>query len=108
MDNFISPTVKILDVPIWGFDLGRFLDIATNAVLNRQKTLFTTINTYSIVMAQKNREFLNHLKTTEVEAKYTGEATYRILIKDPIYEKSSLNKSSIDNGGKIRNLSQSR
>ena len=59
------PTIKILDVPIWGFDLEKFLDIAINAILHRQKTLFTTVNTYSIVVAQKNLKFLNHFKTAD-------------------------------------------
>lgn len=63
MDNFIPPTIEILNVPIWGLSLNEFSEIAVNAILNRQKTLFTTVNTYSIVVAQNNREFLNHFKT---------------------------------------------
>ena len=66
MDNFITPTtIEILEVPICGLSLNEFLDAAINAILHRHKTLFTTVNTYSIVVAQKNPEFLNHFKTAD-------------------------------------------
>jgi N-acetylglucosaminyldiphosphoundecaprenol N-acetyl-beta-D-mannosaminyltransferase len=65
MDNSILPSTEILKVPIWGLSLNAFLDIASNAILNRRKTLFTTVNTYSIVVAQKNQEFLNHFRTVD-------------------------------------------
>jgi N-acetylglucosaminyldiphosphoundecaprenol N-acetyl-beta-D-mannosaminyltransferase len=65
MDNSINPTTEILNIPVCGCDLEEFADIAISAILNRRKTLFTTVNTYSIGVAQKNREFLNHFKTAD-------------------------------------------
>ena len=64
--------IEILRVPIDGISLSDFLDIATNAMLNRHKTLFTTVNTYSIVVAQKNKVFLNHFKTADFVLPSTG------------------------------------
>ncbi|MDD3662582.1 MAG: WecB/TagA/CpsF family glycosyltransferase [Candidatus Pacebacteria bacterium] len=65
MDIYTSHKADILDVPICGISLKEFLDIATDTILSSRKTLFTTVNTYSIVMAQKNRAFLNHFKTAD-------------------------------------------
>lgn len=65
MYNFTPSKTKILEVPICGLSLKEFLDIAVNAILNRKKTIFTTINTHSIVVAQKSSEFLNHFKTAD-------------------------------------------
>ena len=65
MNNKFPTKALILDVPICGISLKEFVDTAINAVLNQKKTIFTTINTYSIVEAQKNKEFLNHFKTAD-------------------------------------------
>jgi N-acetylglucosaminyldiphosphoundecaprenol N-acetyl-beta-D-mannosaminyltransferase len=65
MNNIIHTKALILDVPICGMSLKEFSDIAINAILNRRKLLFTTVNTYSIIVAQKNIEFLKHFKTAD-------------------------------------------
>lgn len=65
MDKYNKKIVEILSVPISGLCLSEFVDIAMKAIFDRRKTLFTTINTYSIILAQKNVEFLNHFKTVD-------------------------------------------
>lgn len=65
MNNIIYDKTLILDVPICGLSLKEFLNIAIKSILDRRKTLFTTINTYSIILAQKNKEYLNHFKTAD-------------------------------------------
>jgi UDP-N-acetyl-D-mannosaminuronic acid transferase (WecB/TagA/CpsF family) len=64
MDIYKNFTVEILDVPICGISLKEFLDIDIKAIINRKRTIFTAINTYSILMAQK-KEFFNHFKTAD-------------------------------------------
>jgi len=65
VNNIIHTKALILDVPICGISLKDFLDVSIKAIFDRRKTLFTTINTYSIILAQKNKEFLNHFKTVD-------------------------------------------
>ncbi len=61
----IKPTAEILGVPIWGFSLDQFVEIGINAISSRGKTLFTTVNTYSVVIAQHNEEFQSHFKMAD-------------------------------------------
>jgi N-acetylglucosaminyldiphosphoundecaprenol N-acetyl-beta-D-mannosaminyltransferase len=61
-----APIVEILDIPVWGLTLDQSVELAFQLILSKQKAVFSTINTYSIITAQDNAEFKKHFKTADV------------------------------------------
>lgn len=61
-----STAAQVLGIPINGLSRARFVEFAREVIQGRNKVLFTTINTYSIIVAQKNRPFFNHFQEAVV------------------------------------------
>jgi N-acetylglucosaminyldiphosphoundecaprenol N-acetyl-beta-D-mannosaminyltransferase len=56
----------ILGAPVCSLPLKSIVELASKAIRERKKVLFTTVNTFSIMMAQKDPEFLQHFKDADV------------------------------------------
>jgi N-acetylglucosaminyldiphosphoundecaprenol N-acetyl-beta-D-mannosaminyltransferase len=60
------PVTEILGVPVSALPLKGTVALAVKRIRGGKKALFTTINTFSIMVAQKNPEFLQHFKGADV------------------------------------------
>ncbi len=58
----MSPAAIVLGVPVWGLSLHAFVDLAVARIVARRKTLFTTANAHSIVVAQHVEAFRAHFR----------------------------------------------
>jgi N-acetylglucosaminyldiphosphoundecaprenol N-acetyl-beta-D-mannosaminyltransferase len=58
----MSPAAIVLGVPVWGLSLEAFVNLAVARIAARQKTLFTTANAHSIVVAQHVPAFRAHFR----------------------------------------------
>ncbi len=58
----MSPAAIVLGVPVWGLSLEAFVNLAVARIASRQKTLFTTANAHSIVVAQHVPAFRAHFR----------------------------------------------
>lgn len=56
----------VLGVPIHGWTLDEFVQVACERIGQGQKTLFTTANAHSIVVAQQEPDFLKHFNEADV------------------------------------------
>lgn len=55
-----SPATIILGVPVWGLTCEQFVDLAVQSIREGRRTLFTTTNAHSIVMANGMPDFMAH------------------------------------------------
>lgn len=58
----MSPAAIVLGVPVWGLSREAFVNLAVARIAARQKTLFTTANAHSIVVAQHVPAFRAHFR----------------------------------------------
>jgi N-acetylglucosaminyldiphosphoundecaprenol N-acetyl-beta-D-mannosaminyltransferase len=58
----MSPAAIVLGVPVWGLSREAFVNLAVARIGARQKTLFTTANAHSIVVAQHVPAFRAHFR----------------------------------------------
>lgn len=65
LDNTI-PHTEILAVPVCCLSLRKTIELAVDLISAGRKTMFTTVNTYSIVVAQNHSEYLKHFKQADV------------------------------------------
>ncbi len=61
-----GPAARVLGVPIWGLTLEGFVDLAVEGVRSGRRSLFTTANAHSIVVAQRVPVFLDHFQRADV------------------------------------------
>lgn len=57
---------RVLGVPVWGLRMGEFLELAVDRIRAREKTLFTTANAHSIVLAQRHPGLAAHFEHADV------------------------------------------
>jgi N-acetylglucosaminyldiphosphoundecaprenol N-acetyl-beta-D-mannosaminyltransferase len=55
-----EPSAIVLGVPVWGLGLEQFVDLAVERIRGGGKTLFTTANAHSIVLAGRLPVFARH------------------------------------------------
>ena len=61
----MSPAAIVLGVPVWGLSREAFVDLAVARIVARRKTLFTTANAHSIVVAQEVPAFRAHFRDAD-------------------------------------------
>ena len=61
-ERAMSPAAIVLGVPVWGLSREAFVNLAVARIAARQKTLFTTANAHSIVVAQHVPAFRAHFR----------------------------------------------
>jgi N-acetylglucosaminyldiphosphoundecaprenol N-acetyl-beta-D-mannosaminyltransferase len=59
------PVARLLGVPVWGLTQAEFLDLAFRRIAAREKTLFTTANAHSIVVAQRDPSLRTHFSQAD-------------------------------------------
>ena len=59
------PKVLCAGVPLAALTLSRALELADQAIAERQTCLFSTGNAYTIVMAQSNAELMRHYQQAD-------------------------------------------
>lgn len=58
----MSPAAIVLGIPVWGLSREAFVNLAVGRIAAGQKTLFTTANAHSIVVAQHVPAFRAHFR----------------------------------------------
>jgi N-acetylglucosaminyldiphosphoundecaprenol N-acetyl-beta-D-mannosaminyltransferase len=58
----MSPAAFVLGIPVWGLSREAFVDLAVARIAAGRKTLFTTANAHSIVVAQEVPAFRAHFR----------------------------------------------
>ena len=62
----MSPAAILLGVPVWGLSRDAFVDLAVARIAAGEKSLFTTANAHSIVVAQHVPAFRAHFREANV------------------------------------------